>query len=360
MYQGWPGAGRPARGFRWAAKADILNSWFDVPPLQRDGLSREFEQIVWDDRLQADWVQLLRLAVREDLGEVGDRTTRALVPEDAPGRTAMVARASGVIAGLPGVEDTLRQIDARLRWSPRKNDGQSVEPGECIGQVEGPARGVLAAERLVLNLVGHLSGIATLTQRYVEAVRGTGARIYDTRKTTPGWRRLEKYAVRQGGGWNHRTGLFDAVLIKDNHLALGAQLAPDGAARYSPANLPWAHWAVARARRMLEEDACRPAQGKTILEIEVDTLDQLEEALSAGPDIVLLDNMSPAELRRAVALREARNAAIELEASGRVDLGSVRQIAETGVERISVGSLTHSAVCLDIGFDWHAGDVAES
>jgi nicotinate-nucleotide pyrophosphorylase (carboxylating) len=322
-------------------------------------LRKEFEQIDWDARLQADWEQLLRLAVREDLAEAGDRTTCALVPPDACGRAAMVARGSGVLAGLPGVESTLRQIDPRLRWSPEMKDGQAVRSGERIGLVEGPARGLLAAERLVLNLLGRLSGIATLARRYVEAVRGTKARIYDTRKTTPGWRRLEKYAVRQGGGWNHRTGLFDAVLIKDNHLVLGGQLSGDETAPYTAAE------AVARARRMLNEQGSQASDisrstADMIVEIEVDTLEQLDAVFSAGPDIVLLDNMSPAELCRAVARRNACNPAIELEASGKVDLGSVRQIAETGVERISVGALTHSAECLDIGLDWMGRDVAKS
>ncbi len=323
-------------------------------------MSKEFDQIVWDFRLHADWGQLLRLAVREDLAEAADWTTRAVVPEDALGRAAVVARQSGVVAGLPGVEGALRQIDLRLQWSPEKEDGQSVRPGDRIGWIEGPARGVLTAERLVLNLLGRLSGIATLTRRYVEAVQGTKAKIYDTRKTTPGWRRLEKYAVRQGGGRNHRTGLFDAVLIKDNHLAqsavgtLGGQLSGDDTGRYTAAE------AVARARQFLKEQGSQPAHRNMIVEVEVDTLRQLDEVLSAGPDIVLLDNMSPAELRQAAARRDARNPAIELEASGKVDLATVRQIAETGVERISVGALTHSAESLDVGLDWISDDVAKS
>ncbi len=211
----------------------------------------------------------------------------------------------------------------------------------------------LTAERLVLNLLGRLSGIATLTRRYVEAVRGTTAGIYDTRKTTPGWRRLEKYAVGQGGGRNHRSGLFDAVLVKDNHLAFGRQQAAGHPDRYSPAE------AVLRARQMLGQHSPQQPPAEIIVEIEVDTLNQLEEVLSAGPDIVLLDNMGPADLRRAVSLRDARSPAVELEASGRVDLESVREIAETGVERISVGALTHSAVWLDVGLDWLGEDVAK-
>jgi nicotinate-nucleotide pyrophosphorylase (carboxylating) len=257
-----------------------------------------------------------------------------------------VARAVGVIAGLPGVEAALLAIEPRLQWIAEVEDGREVAAGERVGRIDGPARGILAAERLVLNLLGRLSGIATLTRRYIEAVRGTNAKIYDTRKTTPGWRRLEKYAVRQGGGRNHRTGLFDAVLIKDNHLALGRRSSSGDPSQYTPAE------AVARARRFLRERGCDPASAEMIVEVEVDTLEQLDEVLAAGPDIVLLDNMSLAQLRQAVARRDACNRAIELEASGGIDLAGVRQIAETGVERISVGALTHSAVCLDIGLDW--------
>jgi nicotinate-nucleotide pyrophosphorylase (carboxylating) len=323
--------------------------------MARSTLRKEFEQIVWDDRLRADWEGLLRLAVAEDLGAAGDWTTQALVPEDALGRAAVVAREPGVIAGLPGVEATLRQIDPRLRWLPAREDGDLVQAGDGLGQIEGPAQGILAAERLLLNLLGRLSGIATLTRRYVEAVQGTKAKIYDTRKTTPGWRRLEKYAVGRGGGRNHRTGLFDAVLIKDNHLALWRQLSGE------PTLLGHtAAGAVTRARQMLLERTPQGGRGEIIVEVEVDTLEQFEEVLSAGPDIVLLDNMDPAELRQAVARRNACNPQIELEASGKVDLRTVREIAETGVERISIGALTHSAESLDIGLDWIGADVAKS
>jgi len=308
-------------------------------------LAREFHQTVWDDRLREDWQTILRLAVREDLAEQGDWTTRALVPEDSAGRAAVVTRQAGVLAGLPGVEMTLHEIEPRLRWTPQQEDGQPVRPGDGLGLIEGPSRGLLSAERLVLNLLGHLSGIATLTRQYVAAVAGTRARIYDTRKTTPGWRRLEKYAVRCGGGWNHRGGLFEAVLIKDNHLAVGARDLVD-AARYTPAA------AVAKARRFLRAHAAESACREMIVEVEVDTLEQLPEVLAAGPDLVLLDNMSPAELRQAVACRDAANPAVELEASGGVNLETVRAIAEAGVERISVGALTHSAASLDVALDW--------
>jgi nicotinate-nucleotide pyrophosphorylase (carboxylating) len=277
------------------------------------------------------------LALREDLGVEGDHTSRALAPDEADGGAAVVSRQEGVIAGLPAVPATLQAIDPRLSFLPRAEDGQAIRPGDVVGVIAGPVRGLLAAERLVLNLLGRLSGIASLTRKYTAAVSGTRAQIYDTRKTTPGWRRLEKYAVRCGGGMNHRTGLFEAVLIKDNHLAVWAA-GEDG----SPAA------AVARAR----EYAAAAGREEMIVEIEVDTLEQLAAVLPVGPDIVLLDNMIPATLREAVALRDAMNPGVELEASGGVNLQTIRVIAETGVERISIGALTHSAVSLDLGLDW--------
>ena len=327
-------------------------------------MSKEFRQTVWDDRVADAWASVLRLAIDEDLGVSGDCTTMALVGEDVQGRADIVARQPGVVAGLPGVEMALDLVDSRLRsvkgdspifaetrigtvprlrWSPKAEDGQPVEQGLCVGVIEGPAGGLLAVERILLNLLGRLSGIATLTRQYVDLVAHTSAHIYDTRKTTPGWRRLEKYAVRCGGGRNHRGGLDEAVLIKDNHLALGAQ-SLDRAKRFSPAE------AVVRARRFAEQ---RGDPGM-VIEVEVDTLEQLDAVLPARPDIVLLDNMSPAQLREAVARRNAFDPAIELEASGGVNLATVRAIAESGVDRISVGALTHSAVALDFGLDWAA------
>jgi nicotinate-nucleotide pyrophosphorylase (carboxylating) len=239
----------------------------------------------------------------------------------------------------------LREIDRRLQWFPLAKDGDPVAPGQQVARIEGPAAALLAAERLVLNFLGRMSGIATLTRQYVEAVAGTKARIYDTRKTTPGWRRLEKYAVKCGGGWNHRTGLFEALLIKDNHLALGAESAMRKGVKFSPAE------AVVQARRFLQQSG-RESLGPLVVEIEVDTLDQLDEVLPVGPDIVLLDNMSPDQLRQAVARRNAAAPEVELEASGGVHLETIRAIAASGVERISVGALTHSAVSLDVGLDW--------
>jgi nicotinate-nucleotide pyrophosphorylase (carboxylating) len=326
-------------------------------------MNKEFQQTVWNEALQADWAAILKLAIREDLGDVGDWTTNSLVDENALGSAAIVARKPGVVAGLPTVAMTLVAVDPRLEWLPQLEDGQPVGPGTCAGVIRGPVRGMLSAERIVLNLVCRLSGIASLTRKYVEAVAGTGAKIYDTRKTTPGWRRLEKYAVRCGGGWNHRGGLFEAVLIKDNHLAWGGEKvfsggelrqpsppAPlpkgEGSMNYTPAE------AVQIARRYVEKHRPSGSENSMIVEVEVDTLEQLQEVLPVGPDIVLLDNMSPEKLRQAVAIRNRMNSAVELEASGGIDLQTIRAVAESGVERISVGALTHSAIALDFGLDW--------
>ncbi|OHB68359.1 MAG: nicotinate-nucleotide diphosphorylase (carboxylating) [Planctomycetes bacterium RBG_13_63_9] len=325
---------------------------FHLPSEQ--SVSKEFRQIVWDDQLRRDWMAIVRLAVAEDRTDAGDLTTKALVPENVVGTAAVVARAPGVVAGLPGVELILKEIDPRLRWSPAVDDGQPIRAGDRIGRIDGPAQGLLIAERLVLNVLGRLSGIATTTRWYVDQISGTNARVYDTRKTTPGWRRLEKYAVRCGGGSNHRTGLSDAVLIKDNHLALGAPLSSaTGAAQFTPAE------AVARAKRFIQTHASEAIRRQTIIEVEVDTLAQLEEVLPIGPDIVLLDNMRPDGLRAAVARRDALNPAVELEASGGVTLETVRPIAAAGVDRISLGALTHGAAWLDIALDWWCRDAAK-
>jgi nicotinate-nucleotide pyrophosphorylase (carboxylating) len=305
-------------------------------------MSKEFHQTVWDERLEKDWLALLHLAIEEDLGAAGDCTTNGLVAEAALGHAVVAARQPGIVAGLPAVEVTLRELDPKLQWRPTAVDGDRVKRGDTVGSIEGPARGLLAAERILLNLLGRLSGIATLTRQYVDAVAHTKAKIYDTRKTTPGWRRLEKYAVHCGGGHNHRAGLYDAVLIKDNHLALGSEVA-ERAKRFSPAQ------AVSFARQYV---ALKLGKPEMIVEVEVDALEQFDMVLPIRPDIVLLDNMDPAKLREAVVRRDAFDTAIELEASGGVNLDTVRAIAESGVDRISVGALTHSAIGLDFGLDW--------
>jgi nicotinate-nucleotide pyrophosphorylase (carboxylating) len=274
------------------------------------------------------------LALEEDLGTHGDRTSQAVIPAAAQGAAAVVARQPGVLAGLPAAALVCALVDPTLSFQPLLADGQELSRGSRLALIRGNQRSLLAAERTLLNFLQRLCGIASLTRRHVDAVAGLRCRILDTRKTTPGWRLLEKYAVRCGGGCNHRIGLHDGILIKDNHLA-----ALVGGA--DP---------VGEAVRL-----ARAAHGKDIpLEIEVDTLEQLERALAAVPDIILLDNMSPEQMNRAVERRNAVAGGVLLEASGGVTLESLRRIGESGVDRISIGALTHSAVALDIGLDHEA------
>lgn len=276
---------------------------------------------------QLGWDALLDLALREDLGG-GDITSMATVPPHTDARGTLLAKAPGVISGLDVARDVFRRVDRAIDFSPLIADGDRVDPMTPIATVSGPARSLLAGERLALNLLQRLSGVATVTARYVEAVRGTDARIVDTRKTTPGLRALEKAAVRHGGGHNHRHNLTDGVLIKDNHLA--AVVGPDRVAR-----------AIALARQN--------APHTLRIEVEVTSLDELVQALDAGADIVMLDNMDVATMREAVALAGGRAL---LEASGGVTLDTIAEIAGTGVDLISVGALTHSAPALDISLNF--------
>jgi len=273
----------------------------------------------------------VREALAEDVGS-GDVTTLATVPAGTMARVAMVARQPLVAAGLAFAEAAFQELDARLRIERCVADSQRVPAGKCLMRVSGSCRPILGAERVALNFVQRLSGIATLTAQYVAAVEGTRARILDTRKTTPGWRPLEKYAVRCGGGHNHRLGLYDMVLIKDNHLAALRQELPNPIAA-----------AVARAR------ARHPGLR---IEVEADTVAQAAQAAAAAADIILLDNMTVEQLREAVRVIGGRAKA---EASGGVNLSTVRAIAQTGVDSISVGALTHSAPAVDIGLDWPTG-----
>lgn len=278
--------------------------------------------------------RLIELAVLEDLGFEppfrGDLTCRVLIPPGYRGQAAFVARQVGVLAGLPAIPLVLGTIDLDLNFEALLPDGTALEPGARIAIVSGDFARLLTAERTALNFVQHLSGIATHTRHYVDAVAGLPVQILDTRKTTPGWRLLEKYAVRCGGGQNHRMGLYDGILIKDNHLA---------ATKHA--------FSIGEALRMSSSIALP-------VEIEVDSLAQLDEALAAHckPSIVLLDNMPLPELREAVRRRNEIAPGILLEASGGVTLDTVRGIAETGVDRISVGALTHSAPALDIALDY--------
>lgn len=283
---------------------------------------------------------MIRLAIWEDNEDAGDLTSRALIPDGDAGSASVVSRENGIVAGLAAAETILRSVDPRLTWTSFRRDGDRVAPGDRVGKISGPVRTMLTAERLLLNLIGRLSGIATLTARYVDEIQGTGARIYDTRKTTLGWRRLEKYAVRRGGGFNHRTGLFDAILIKDNHLAFSRR---EG---LTPAE------AVRRGKDFIAERFGRNGDALPLVEVEVDSLDQLKNVLPANPDIVLLDNMTPDLLREAVRIRNESGSTAELEASGGINLETVRAKAESGVDRISVGALTHSVHSLDLGLDW--------
>lgn len=270
--------------------------------------------------------ELLRRELADDLGLAGDLTSTALVPEDRRVSVEIRARRAGVIAGLPVAARAFALLDPAVEVVLLAEEGARVTTGAAVARITGNARAILAAERTVLDCVGRLSGIATATRAMVDLVEGTGVRMACTRKTTPGLRDLEKYAVRVGGGSNHRFGLFDAVLIKDNHVALlGGDVG--GAVR-----------------------AARQKVGHTVtIEVEIDTLDQLEPALAAGADVVLLDNMTHDELRQAVAIAAGRAV---LEASGGVTHETVRAIAETGVDVISVGALTHSASNFDVGLDF--------
>lgn len=309
---------------------------------------REYDQIQWDDELEKELAALVDLALWEDSAGGHDCTSEAIVPEEAYGRAAILLRTPGVLAGLRAVPVVLAKVDRRLSLQSSHRDGDEIPTPGAIAWVEGPARQILLAERIILNILGRLSGIATLTRQFVEAVAGTGARIFDTRKTTPGWRRLEKYAVRCGGGWNHRLGLFDGILIKDNHLAFLAELHP-GMSRGT-----LAAQAIHKARQY--RGCHHTSHGNTLLvEIELESLEDLPEVLRAGPDIILLDNMQPADLRKAVALRNQINPAVELEASGGITLETVRDVALTGVERISIGALTHSFKALDFSLEWVSG-----
>lgn len=270
---------------------------------------------------------LVRLALSEDLGRGGDITTDAVIPASTRMRAVIDAREPGIAAGYDAARLALRLIDPVAVWTTLTEEGVRFETGADLVRIEGSARSILMAERVMLNFIGPLSGVATLTSRFVAETTGTHARITCTRKTTPGFRALEKRAVRLGGGVNHRLGLDDAVLIKDNHIAAAGGVA---------AALKRARAAVGHLRA---------------IEIEVDSLDQLREALPLGPDAILLDNMSTDMLREAVAIVGCK---AKTEASGGVRLETVKAIAATGVDFISAGALTHSAVNLDVGLDYEA------
>ena len=273
--------------------------------------------------------ELVRRALAEDMGS-GDATSIALIPASTMAHAAIVARERLTVAGLALAKMCFNEVDDTIKFERITDDGNSLETGCLLLRVVGSARGILAGERTALNFLQRLSGIATMTAKYREAIEGTGAQLLDTRKTTPGWRTIEKYAVACGGGTNHRMGLHDMVLIKDNHLAILHNVAnPIGTA-------------IARAREKWP--------GLKI-EVEADTLGQAEQAVTAGADVILLDNMPPEKLREAVQLVDGRS---KLEASGGITLNNIRAVAETGVDFISVGALTHSPLAVDIALDFEA------
>ena len=306
-------------------------------------MTTDYRSQTIDSQLLDDLVQILRLAIREDLDRSVDVTTMAVVPPGVKGQAGLISRSHGVAAGIDLIDEMIEELDANIAWDQRVGDGEPIKPGQVLSVLSGDARDLLTCERTILNVICRLSGIASLTHRYVEAVRGTKARVYDTRKTTPGWRRLEKYAVRCGGGHNHRLGLYDGILIKDNHLACRA--AANGEL-LDPGK------AVALAKRFVAEGGAS-FEYPPLIEVEIDRLSQLENALRAGPNIILLDNMKCELLTECVAIRNRIAPEVELEASGGVNLNTIGAIAATGVDRISVGALTHSAPVHDIGLDWN-------
>jgi len=305
-------------------------------------MARDFKAQTINPELIEDLSRLVRMAIQEDLGRTADLTTMALVPPGKIGRAAIVARKPGIASGIDLIETMIQEMDAPIQVEMMVGDSEPFEARRQLAVLTGDSRSLLTCERTILNFLGRMCGIATWTGQYVSAIQGSSSRIYDTRKTTPGWRRLEKYAVRCGGGHTHRLGLCDAILIKDNHLACRAD---------AGGNLLNPKQAVEQARAFLHSGAFAFVE-VPIIEIEIDSLDQLEDALAGKPDIVLLDNMNVEQLKQAILARNIQAPSVELEASGGVNLETIGEIASTGIDRISVGSLTHSATNLDLGLDW--------
>lgn len=273
---------------------------------------------------------LISLALNEDLGAAGDVTSRAFIPTESVSRARIVSRCDCIASGIAIASEVFRRVDETLTITAHAAEGERLSPGSVLLEISGPTRSILSGERTALNFLGRLCGIATLSRRYADAVKGTGVTLLDTRKTTPGWRLLEKQAVKAGGCTNHRMGLHDAVLVKDNHLAALGDLS-----RLPPVI-----------------KGLRAAHPGLPIEIEADRLDQVKTLLGMqGIDVILLDNMSPAQMSEAVALRNKFAPAVLLEASGGVTLASIPEIAATGVDRISVGALTHSATNADLSLE---------
>ena len=305
---------------------------------------------IFDAATRDETIQIIDLALAEDLGSAEsahqlDLTTESVVPEHLIGSASFVARQPGIVCGLVVIELVIDRVNRDLTLHVQRKDGDPVQPGDKLADLSGNAQDILIAERTCLNFLGRLSGISSMTHQFVQQAAGTKAQILDTRKTTPGWRRLEKYAVICGGGTNHRMGLYDAVLIKDNHLAMMDLLTDEP--------LDEIRQAIHSARAWIKKNSRRLPNGEnTIVEIEVDRLEQFEKAIQTSVDIILLDNMTNREMEMAVEIRDQRSPETLLEASGGVNLKTIGNIARTGVDRISAGALTHSSVNLDIGLDW--------
>ena len=302
---------------------------------------KDYRPVLADSALENDVRALVRLSIAEDLRSEVDWTTVCLIDSDRRGGCQIVPRDSGVCAGLATLQWIVDEFDADLNCECLVEDGESLIPKEPIATLTGNVRDLLTAERTILNIISRLCGIATQAKQYTDRIADTQVRLYDTRKTTPGWRLLEKYAVRCGGGHNHRSGLHDGFLIKDNHLALAGT--SDGPMAASAAAEKAIQWRGATVDRM---------QAPEIVEIEVDSLQQFRDVLPVSPNIILLDNFSLDKLREAVAIRDAGGSQVELEASGNVRIDTIAEIAATGVDRISSGALTHQATSLDLGLDW--------
>ena len=304
-------------------------------------MSKDYARVDLSETLKGDLQALVRLAITEDLRDQVDWTTVSLIDEHRTGGCQIVPRKNGVCAGNALIHWIVEEFDADLKVETHQTDGSELIPKQAIASITGNVRDLLTVERTVLNILCRLCGVATLTRSYVDAIAGTSARLYDTRKTTPGWRLIEKYAVTCGGGTNHRSGLHDGFLIKDNHLALaGGTKGPIPASQAVETSIRWRGGTVERMN------------APEIVEIEVDSLDQFRDVLPSGPDIVLLDNFTLDQLSEAVAHRNELQSPVELEASGNVTIATIREIAKTGVDRISSGALTHQAQSLDLGLDW--------
>ena len=311
------------------------------------------QQFKLDAETTADCLKLIEMALTEDTGSASlkdavDCTTQSVIPLPATASAAFVSRQEGIVCGVEIAKLALSTFAPDLTLEVVTDDGKAIKPGETIAIIRGSAHQILTMERTCLNFMCRLSGISTLSKAFASKVEGTKAQILDTRKTTPGYRRLEKYAVQCGGGTNHRMGLYDAVMIKDNHLAFYKAWNQDSKDAVAEG--------IELARKWINDNQDRlPNGAETVLQLEVDTLEQFERALQHQPDIILLDNMSNDQLKQAVDRRDKDAPKILLEASGGVNLETIAAISKTGVDRISIGALTHSATNFDIGLDWTIG-----